>query len=882
MMNEKIRKVLSNSEENYISPFLWLHGESEGKLREYMKVIHESNLNAVCVESRPHPDFCGEKWWRDMDVILDEAKKRGMKVWILDDSHFPTGFANGEAAKAPARLRRQSIYCKAFQRKGKRNFSCSLPKLVRKIPTTFMGNNMSRMNQNGKYKFDDDRVLGVAVKVSSDRRLQEIPFTQDGDKVRAVLPENTDKVYVTFLTRNAGIHRSYINMMDEESCRILIDAVYEPHWEHYREEFGKTIAGFFSDEPEIGNGVYFENHITVGQDFDLPWSRELERILHEKLGEDWIRQLPLLWENDAPKEEKARVRYVYMDTVTRLVEKNFSKQAGAWCEEHGVEYIGHIIEDNNQHARLGSSLGHYFRGLSGQHMAGIDCIGGQVIPHKEDAPAEGIQKMLGGRDGEFYHYALGKLGASYAAIDPLKKGRCMCEIFGNYGWSEGPRMEKQLADHFLVRGVNRFVPHAFSPKEYPDKDCPPHFYANGHNPGYRAFGQLMAYMNRVCALLSGGRAVLDTAIIYHGDMEWAGEAMLLQKPARVLTEHQIDFHILPCDVFVETERYRTVFGAEGEGLHVGGNTYHTVIIPYAQYIPRSLADAVGVLKKAGCDVVFMERLPEGVSDGGELPERVNECAVLALEKLPERAGRKHWIVPQDKKIRVYHYIGAVEEGNPGELYYLVNEGEREYSGDIFVPVKEGFYEYDPWEDKEWETVFSASGQQAVLPVHLYAGESRIIIAGKKEGLGKKPDITAEGTELKARWERAVCRAADYPNFKDWKPVDRFEDYGKTDKNFSGYIAYRAQVEQNNLVKKGKNSLHGILKITQAGEDVEVFVNGKSAGIQVIPPFCYDISPLLQPGNNEIRIEVATTLERERKVNKKQWQPVGIFGKVEVL
>ena len=43
-------------------------------------------------------------------------------------------------------------------------------------------------------------------------------------------------------------------MMSAASCRKLIDAVYEPHWAHYKKEFGKTIAGFFSDEPEIGNG----------------------------------------------------------------------------------------------------------------------------------------------------------------------------------------------------------------------------------------------------------------------------------------------------------------------------------------------------------------------------------------------------------------------------------------------------------------------------------------------------------------------------------------------------------------------------------------------------------------------------------------------------
>ncbi len=94
-MNKKIEKLLNNQQENYIFPFFWLHGESEEVLRRYVKVIDEANMKAFCVESRPHPDYCGDRWWKDMDAILDEAEKRNMKVWILDDSHFPTGYANG-------------------------------------------------------------------------------------------------------------------------------------------------------------------------------------------------------------------------------------------------------------------------------------------------------------------------------------------------------------------------------------------------------------------------------------------------------------------------------------------------------------------------------------------------------------------------------------------------------------------------------------------------------------------------------------------------------------------------------------------------------------------------------------------------------------------
>ena len=65
-----------------------------------MKAIYEANIRQVCVESRPHPDFAGPGWWRDMDVILDEAVKRNMRVWILDDQHFPTGYAAGAVEHA--------------------------------------------------------------------------------------------------------------------------------------------------------------------------------------------------------------------------------------------------------------------------------------------------------------------------------------------------------------------------------------------------------------------------------------------------------------------------------------------------------------------------------------------------------------------------------------------------------------------------------------------------------------------------------------------------------------------------------------------------------------------------------------------------------------
>lgn len=854
---------------DYIFPFFWQHGESEEKLREYMKVIHESNLSAVCVESRPHPDFCGPGWWRDMEIILDEAKKRNMRVWILDDSHFPTGYANGKAADAPIEMRRQSIYTWTGKVRGKKQIKVDLQKLGKNIKMPFISKLMSSADAKEE-KFDDDRFIGAAV-TTADGKLVSAEAAVEGTKVTVRIPAEAKEVHVTYLSRNFGIHRKYINMMDRESCRILIDAVYEPHFEHFRDEFGKTIAGFFSDEPELGNGYCFSNQVRLGNNVDQPWSRELEEMISGRLGEGWQTKLVLLWDNETESAEREWVRYVYMDSVTRLVEKNFSLQIGKWCEEHGVEYIGHLIEDNNQHSRTGSSLGHYFRGLAGQHMAGIDDIGGQVIPLKEDAPAEGMARLTG-RDGEFYHYMLGRLGASLAAVDPAKQGRCMCEIFGNYGWSEGPRLEKQLADHFMVRGINRFVPHAFSPKEYPDPDCPPHFYANGHNPQYRAFGYLMKYINRICPLISEGVAVMDTVILYPGDMEWMGETMLGQKPARILEEHQIPFHFLPCDVFEETEKYGTVF--TGNGLKVNQNVYKTLLVPECRCIPSVFSDQINKLKTGGCRVIFIDSLPEkivGFSQVNEIDETVRECETVPLERCFEAVSREAVLTPENPRIHMYHYCGEQE------IWYVVNEDNRRYNGEITLPYMEACVGYDAWDDCYLPLKSEADTKTGRMRVDicLEGHEALILTSGNHMENGEKSQLNYREIHMQEgqcieNWEMAKCRAIEYPMFSNWEKIDKFEDVGKKHKKFSGYIAYRASIELKNTDKS-------ILEITDAGEDVEVFINDISAGIKVQPPFRFDISSLLKTGMNQVRIEVATTLERERGEHK--CAPIGITGKV---
>ncbi|MBR6322029.1 MAG: hypothetical protein IKR59_04085, partial [Lachnospiraceae bacterium] len=839
----------------------------------------QSGIREACIEARPHPDWAGPGWWRDMDILIDEAKKLGMKLWILDDAHFPTGYANGAVADADPSLCRQSLTIRSLEiPEGEdrisfcpADYSEAEPWAPNYVEQFTMANTVFR-------HYDDDRLIAAVAlkKGGTEEDLIDLSGLLSEDTVEFVKPDGGEwHVALMNLSRNFGPHRNYINMMDMASCRKLIDAVYEPHWAHYADDFGKTIAGFFSDEPEIGNGHLYEFGKKIGELSDQAWSESVGSCLQEKWGENYTKYLPLIFDQDFDKDLQARIRADYMDVVSRLVEKCFSFQLGDWCRAHGVMYIGHLIEDNHQHMRTVSSLGHYFRGLAGQDMAGIDDIGGQVLPQREDIGPGDFMNPI--RDGEFWHYTLGKLGNSMAAIDPLKKGRAMCEIFGNYGWSEGVKLEKYLADHLMVRGINNYVPHAFTAKEFPDPDCPPHFYAHGHNPQYRHFGALMKYMNRVCTLISGGKGLVPTAMLYNAEADWAGDYMYLQKPAIELYDHQIDYHFIPADVFTE-EKYGTKLG---KTLVVNGQEYRGLIVPYMQYIPAAALKAILALSDAGFPTVFVDALPEATVECGKedamigaLAGKAADAACIYVKPLAELAAfadetlglAEVKIAPESRRIRVYHY--AAEDS----FYMFVNEAAEAYVGSVKLP-KEG-----PWTLYDaWTNTLTGFVNGSEVPLQLCPSKSIFIFEGDYTDEIRKAEIaeneaffgTAKAEDFSEEWLRSFCKPLDYPAFGEKKEISLPDTLAAEEPKFSGLVRYEKKLVIDGAVSKT------VLGITDAYEGVEVFVNGTSLGIQVVPFYSFDLTPFLKEGENEIVIEVATTLEREAVDYPSRWAAMGV-------
>ena len=843
--------------EGPIFPFLWMRGEDESLLRREIEKIATCGIRAICVEARPHDDFCGPGWWHDMDIVLEEAKKRDMRIWILDDKHFPTGYANGLIETKYPERRKQYLACTVADVFGA---SCERVLNVGRMLKPSIG--FWEIGNPVDYaERANNRLLAlVALRFTEGEAFHEdaldLTATVDGEGfAHFSLPEGAWRVHALYLTRTDGGNPSYINMLDRTSAHTQIEGVYEAHFAHYADEFGKTIAGFFSDEPQFGNinDQVFDTKLGKKK-MPLLWSDELAGMLQERHGDDLNAHLPFLFAESAENAIAPQIRFDYMDCATKLYAKNFSRPIGEWCRAHGVEYIGHVVEDNGVHSRLGLGAGHWFRAMEGQDMAGIDVIGSQFC---FGAPAQ-TRKGMTEVDGEFFHYALGKLGASGGHLDPRKWGRTMCELFGAYGWSEGLTYMKWMADHMLVNGINRFTPHAFSEAKFPDPDCPPHFYAGGNNPQYRHMHVLYNGMNRAAHLLSGGRSPVDTAVLFSAEAEWTGGFRLPEELGRELMTHQIPYEIISMDIL------RTASVREGR-IEIGTASYRHLVVDSQEYLPEDYLGTLAELESKGAEILFLNTVTKDFS-GRPYPDARLIHDRDAAEIFS--SGRTVCTDVPSYWLRAYRYDHA------DLTVYMLQNSSMLHTLEVNVTLPRELGKtvlYYPLENRFERPVRQESG---ALHFDFGRGESVMVLTG---------DDLPEGRQTvnkDAVWEtlpddyRISLAAFDAPDAFSEIPERQLQDILSVKKDFAGIIRYETMFY-------GKRSL---LSLGECQEGAEVFINGNSAGVRISYPYRYDISGLTIEGENRLCIEVATTLfgaVRDRLSLQRPVPPAGVLGPVQV-
>lgn len=172
--------------------------------------------------------------------------------------------------------------------------------------------------------------------------------------------------------------------------------------------------------------------------------------------------------------------------------------------------------------------------------------------------------------------------------------------------------------------------------------------------------------------------------------------------------------------------------------------------------------------------------------------------------------------------------------------------------------EDNYIRYDAWNNEIFKTENIKDGTgKSIIHVDVEPLKSIILISGEEsqkvsleEEIGQSYPVV-----IKPEWKRSICKSIEYPAFGEEKEICLPDRITKELPTFSGFIRYENTFE----AKKGKRYF---LKITEAFEGVEVFVNGKSLGIQIVPEYLYELTKETREGLNSIVIEVATSLERQ--------------------
>lgn len=772
-----------------------------------------------------------------LDQLTALCREAGILFWLEDYAPFPTGSANGAYQE------------KEHEKENKLFIDERHVDVVGPAPDTVFRTEQLLRSVFGKSMHRFQKVspptrkkLAIVACPLRETDCAAAPALELGSAVRLDglekdgflkwdVPEGRWRLFVLFETPESAGRAYFMNLLSRASVQLEIQRVHQLLYDHLQNELGKTWLGFFYDEPEIGNNggdQVFDFFMLPGKrshdfmDIDtLPWCDEMPFEM-AKRDPDWLLHLPGLWYE---ADDMARnIRYAYMDAVSALVRENYSGQVYRFCRERGVRYIGHVLEDEGCHDKLGCGPSHYFRQQFHQDEAGIDVIAGQILPGKDQSA---VWYGAPNADGEFYHYGLAKLASSEAHINPNKQNRAFAEVFAMYG-QQGMAERKFLIDHLLVNGVNRML---FMSE-----------FAATSRAGYAEM--LLDYSDRMCALSRNCEWLPDVAILYHAEMEWreGNNAGRFQRIGAALARCQIGYDVLPSDVFAFPDWYCADFS---RGLSVNGHVYQALIIPACGRLPTPVLSFVHKAKQGDFPIVFVERAPDGMRENAiPLSGLTNHLKTRIKPAIEATSSGRVWL-------RTSH----LRDGE-NDLYFMHNEAPRgSMDCKVRLNAKTNIYQIDPVTCETFvpHQVVLENGYREI-ELHLGQYEMTLLFASNA------PDALIPGKQTPV--EASGCLV--FPDGSEERfllpRLPRPENH--TGFGFAGLMTYCFHV---NL-----QEAPSWIELGEVSDCCEIFFNGKSAGKRMAAPYRFRVNGLLHPGENEVKALVYASAGNETS-------PATIFG-----
>jgi hypothetical protein len=432
--------------------YVWNTKVTRGMIDRSMADLKDKGFGGVFVHPRPGliTEYMSDEWYDLFRYTLDKGKELGMNVWIYDENSYPSGFAGGHvpAVMPESYNQGQGLGLNKFEvlpDTADRYFICM--------------------------KKEDGRFIDITGKVQAEAG-------KKGD-------------YYLFSKTRYGKSPwyggySYVDLLYPGVTQKFIEVTLPGYERVAGDEFGKSMPGWFTDEPNIQ---------TPG---GIRWTPDLFEVFQQRWGYDLKAVLPALYEETGDWKQ---VRHNYFQTLLQLFIDRWAKPCYEYCEAKNLKFTGHYWE----HGWPDMSEGPDNMAMYAWHQQpAIDMLFNQFDEESPQAQFGNVRSV--------------KELSSVA--NQMGYRRTLSETYGGGTWEETFRDFKRLGDWEYALGVNFMNQHISDlsiagARKY---DYPPVF--SDASPWWAYYRTLNMHYARLSMALSAGEQVNDILILEPTTSVW--------------------------------------------------------------------------------------------------------------------------------------------------------------------------------------------------------------------------------------------------------------------------------------------------------------------------------------------------------------------------
>lgn len=710
----ELKALFADPPSEYRSAPLWDWNDeiTEEGIAFQMEQFKKAGIGGVFVHPRPGllTEYLSDQWFRLFDYAVQKGKELDMKVWIYDENSYPSGFAGGHV---PAQM-----------------------------PDSWQHGTGLSMEIQQQLDVEVNDTLAVVLK-QTENGFADVTSGLDQEQGKQGNYYIFRKTYPQKSPWYGGF--TYVDLLYKGVTEKFIEVTMTNGYERDSAEFGKTLPGIFTDEPNL--------EAAMSRGTVLRWTPGLWETFHQRWGYDLKVNLPSLVEETGNWK---KVRHDYYELILELFLDRWAKPWSAYCDAKDLKWTGHYWEHGWPQPTHGFDEAAFY---IWHQQPGVDMLGNQLI-------AEG----LGGQFGN--DRAVRELRS---AANQAGRVRTLSETYGGGGWDMTFEKQKRLADWQGVLGVNFVNQHLsyYTLKGVRKFDYPPSF--SYHEPWWEYYPCMGDYIGRMSMAMSAGEQINRILVLQPNTTAWMYFSRNQKNPAIEAIKtgfksfvYQLEQKHWEYDL--GSENVLKELGSVKKGvLTVGRRDYNLVVIPaevenldqttfglLQQYLEKggkilSFSPRMQMIDGAESDKIG--RLAEQYSQQWIAAKDPDDPVVSELVFSPEFS-----FDDQTRSGMLYHQRRILDDG---QLLFVVNSHETERAAAGFSMEGRQVALLDLIKGKVFSYPALSSKGKVTFQVELGPGESALfaVTDQKTDDPEFRTDKTV-GKEIKGADPFAVKRESD--------------------------------------------------------------------------------------------------------------------------